>query len=74
MKATKLNTQEFIEELENKLVFSVKREEYAEKQIASENEIVAFDDFLFNIWEQCEIMNGDIDDAVEIAEDAFLKI
>lgn len=74
MKATNLNTQEFVKTLENKLVFSVKREEYAEKQTASKNEIVSFDDFLFNIWQQCEANAGDIEDAIFIAEDAYLKI
>lgn len=50
------------------------REQYEEKREQSSEELVDFDDFIKNVAESCNDQSGSIDDAIFIANDAFLKL
>jgi hypothetical protein len=50
------------------------REDYESKREKSNAEMVDFDDFIKNVAESIEENEGTIEDAVLIANDAFLKL
>lgn len=58
--------------IENGIDFT--REEYEEKREKTRIELLDFDDFIDNVFETIEENNGDIDDAIFTANDAFYKL